>query len=480
MNFAGRRVAIAGLGVSGMAAAAALAPLGARLALADSDRSRRDRAAQVAAQSDAVVLDPANVAVDELDLVVASPGWPPTEPLLVRARAAGVPVISEVELAWRLRANADADWLTVTGTDGKTTTVKMTRAILQADGRRAQAAGNVGAPLVTAVLDPTVDVFVVELSSFQLHHTTSPRPRAAALLNVAQDHLDWHGSFEAYKQAKGRVFAGVRDALIFNADDPVSRELAAAAKAGQGTLKVGFTLRAPEAGEVGLVGSLLVDRAFSNPHEADGRPLADLADLPQLPGPAPRVPPHLAADALAAAALALAGGASPRGVREGLRAFQLDAHRLEHVDVLAGVRYVDDSKATNAHAAGAALMGFAAGSVVWIAGGLAKGAQFQDLVASRADRLKAAVLIGVDRAPLARALAPCAVPVVEIPDGPAVMSRAVAAATRLAAPGDCVLLAPASASMDQFDSYAQRGAAFREAVAELRRSASCDEKEARP
>ncbi|MDR2374522.1 MAG: UDP-N-acetylmuramoyl-L-alanine--D-glutamate ligase [Bifidobacteriaceae bacterium] len=483
VNWAGRRVGVAGLGVSGRAVVAALAPLGAELTLIDD-------AAPGA-------LAPGEVDLGRLELLVVSPGWPPHGPLLAGARAAGLPIWSEVELAWRLRANPDAPWLVVTGTNGKTTTVEMLGAMLTAGGARAATAGNVGTPLVSAVLAPQTEVFAVELSSFQLHHTRSVRPLAAAVLNVAPDHLDWHGSFEAYAAAKARIFAGVRSAAIFPADDPAVAALAAdAVSAGGGSAgggspgagqpgggpgtavaadaagsprAVGFALRAPRLGELGLIDGQLADRAFTDRRRRHAETLASLDDLAHLAGPGGRLAPHLVADALAAAALALAYGTPPDGIGPALRGFGLGPHRLAEVGRAGGVRFVDDSKATNAHAAAAALASFAPGGVVWIAGGLAKGARFESLVAACGDRLKAAVLIGLDQSQLRAALAAGApeVPVVAVAPGPDVMGRAVAAAAGLAAPGDTVLLAPASASMDQFETYADRGRQFAAAVAKL-------------
>ncbi|MDR2378325.1 MAG: UDP-N-acetylmuramoyl-L-alanine--D-glutamate ligase [Bifidobacteriaceae bacterium] len=455
MNFEGRRVAVAGLGLSGRAAARALEPTGARLTLIDDVVEAASR--------------PAEVDLAALDLLVVSPGWPPESPLLRAARAAAVPIWSEVELAWQLRANPAAQWLALTGTNGKTTTVSMLGAMLTAGGARAQVVGNVGDPLVGAVLKPETEVFAVELSSFQLAHTYSIRPLAAALLNVAPDHLDWHGSYEAYLAAKGRIFRGVQDALVHNAEDLGAVALARAADADGGARSVGFVLRAPRLGQLGVVDGLLVDRAFSKRRRRHAEAVASFDDLAHLAGADGRLAPHLAADALAAAALALAYGTEPAAIGAALRGFELGGHRLAEVGTVGGVRFVDDSKATNAHAAAAALGAFAPGSVVWIAGGLAKGARFESLVAARADRLKAAVLIGLDPGRLAEALAAKApgVPVVAVAPGPAVMARAVAAARSLAAPGDVVLLAPASASMDQFESYAERGRRFAAAVAEL-------------
>jgi UDP-N-acetylmuramoylalanine--D-glutamate ligase len=465
------RVVVAGLGVSGRAARDVLAGLGATVTTVD------DRAA------DADVADvPAFLAAGGLegaDVVVVSPGWAPGHPLLAAARAAGVPVWSEVELAWRLRADraaggGPAPWLAVTGTNGKTTTVEMLASVLTAAGRRTAAVGNVGTPVVLAATDPHLDVLAVELSSFQLHHTSSVAAEAAVVLNVAADHLDWHGSLDAYAADKGRVYTGVEVACVYNAADPTTEHLVREADVADGAVAVGFTLGAPSVGQVGLVDDVLVDRGFAALRHTHAAELATFADLAHLAGP-DGLAPHVVQDALAAAALALAHGVEPGAVAAGLRAYRPGAHRIATVAEADGVRWVDDSKATNAHAASAALASFAAGSVVWVAGGLAKGATFDALVAARADRLHAVVLIGVDAAPLADALARHApqVPVVRVDPGDtgSVMTRAVTEARRLAdarvasgAGGTTVLLAPASASMDQFASYAARGDAFAAAV----------------
>ncbi|WP_262348234.1 UDP-N-acetylmuramoyl-L-alanine--D-glutamate ligase [Cellulosimicrobium cellulans] len=458
------RVVVAGLGLSGRAARDVLAGLGARVTTVDDraeDADARDVAAFLAAGG-----------LDGVDVVVASPGWPPAHPLLAAARAAGVPVWSEVELAWRLRVDRDsgdgpAPWLAVTGTNGKTTTVEMLASVLRAAGRRTAAVGNVGTPVVLAATDPSLDVLAVELSSFQLHHTESMAAQAAVVLNVAADHLDWHGSLDAYAADKGRIYSGVEIACVYNAADRTTEDLVREAEVADGAVAVGFTLGSPGVGQVGLVDRMLVDRGFAALRHTHAAELATFDDLAHLAGP-DGLAPHVVQDALAAAALALAHGVPPEAVGAGLRAYAPGAHRIATVAEVDGVRYVDDSKATNAHAAAASLASFAAGSVVWIAGGLAKGATFDDLVARRADRLHAVVLIGEDPAPLADALARHApqVPVVRVDPGDTgtVMSRAVTEARRLAAArgaaGTTVLLAPASASMDQFASYAARGEAF--------------------
>ncbi|MBO3096191.1 UDP-N-acetylmuramoyl-L-alanine--D-glutamate ligase [Cellulomonas dongxiuzhuiae] len=472
-RFDGRTVLVTGLGVSGRAAAQVLRDRGAHVVTFD------ERAAE-ADVADAAALVAGGLA--GADLVVTSPGLAPSHPVLAAARERDVPVWSEVELAWQVRVPRDggggeaAPWLAVTGTNGKTTTVGMLESILRAAGRRTLAVGNVGTPVVLAAVDPALEVLAVELSSFQLHHTHSMAAQAAAVLNVAPDHLDWHGSLEAYAADKGRIFERAQVACVYDASDPVTEHLVREADVEDGCVAVGFTLGSPSVGQVGLVEDVLVDRGFARLRHTHAAELGTLADLAQLAGPSGVVPPHVLRNALAAAALALAHGVEAVHVRDGLRAFAPGAHRIVTVGHVDGVAYVDDSKATNAHAASASLAAFEPASVVWVAGGLAKGAAFDELVRARRDRLRGVVLIGVDRAPLREALARHApdVPVIEVDAGETepVMTRAVDSARRLAAgaPGGVpttVLLAPACASMDQFASYAARGDAFAAAVRAL-------------
>ncbi|MBO1753264.1 UDP-N-acetylmuramoyl-L-alanine--D-glutamate ligase [Actinotalea sp. BY-33] len=465
----GRRVLVAGLGVSGRAAAQVLRDRGALVTTLDHRAEDADLSTDAAVDLAAV------------DLVVASPGWSPEAPVLVQAGLRGTPVWSEVELAWRTRVDraaggGPAPWLALTGTNGKTTTVGMLAAILTAAGLRAPAVGNVGTPVLEAATDPQHDVLAVELSSFQLHFTHSMTAQAAAVLNVADDHLDWHGSRAAYAAAKARVYRGVEVGCVYPAQDPTVEEMVRAADVAEGARAVGTTLGPPGPGQLGLIDGILVDRSFHAPLADPSRTrsaaeLATLDDLAHLAGPGGVLAPHVVLDALTAAALARAHGVAPVAVRDGLRAYRPGAHRSELVAVLDEVAYVDDSKATNAHAASAALAAFEPGSVVWIAGGLAKGARFEELVADRADRLAAIVLIGVDAEPWEQAVSRHApdLPVVRVDpaDTGTVMRRAVTEARRVARPGSTVLLAPASASMDQFDSYAQRGEAFVAAVREI-------------
>lgn len=440
-GWAGLPVVVAGAGASGEAAARALLDAGAQVTVVDKAASARTAALRDAG---AAIALGAEQPPDGTALVVASPGWRPDAPLLAAARCE---VIGEVELAWRLAGPDRAPWLALTGTNGKTTTVRMLAAMLTAAGRRTVATGNVGLPVVDAVrADPPYDVLAVELSSFQLHSAPSVRPLAGALLNLAPDHLDWHGGFEPYAAAKERVWAA--GVAIGNADDP---QVARRAPAGAVT----FTLAEPGPDQLGVVGGTLVDRAFG------GGELAAVTEV----RPAG---PHNVANALAAAALARAYGTPPDAIRKGLLAFVPDPHRNEKVADVAGVAYVDDSKATNPHAAAASLTSYE--PVVWIAGGLLKGAPVDELVAAVAPRLRGAVLLGADRDRLAAAIARHAphLPVQEVTrtdDG--AMVEVVGAAAALARAGDTVLLAPAAASMDMFRDYNARGDAFAAAVRAL-------------
>jgi len=389
-------------------------------------------------------------------------------------------------MAWRLRPALPGGrqrWLAVTGTNGKTTTVRMLALMLQAAGYRAMAAGNVGTSLADVVTDPEpYPVVAVELSSFQLHWSSTIRPFAAAVLNVAAHHLDWHGTFEAYAADKARIFAPGTIA-IGNADDAPSAAMTDSARAA-GASGALFRLGEPDPGELGVVGEHLVDRAFREPGPGEprladssvldpaagaGMRLAAIADLRPSARARPAAP-HMVADALAAAALARAYGTPAAAIGSGLRAFRPDPHRITPVGNVAGVEYVDDSKATNPHAAAASLAAY--NSVVWAAGGLLKGAEadLDDLVTAAAPRLRAVVLFGADRDKIAAALERHApkVPVVEVTcTDTGAMDCVVKAAAAAAEPGDTVLLAPAAQSFDMFRDYPARGDAFAAAVRRL-------------
>ncbi|ODQ89450.1 UDP-N-acetylmuramoyl-L-alanine--D-glutamate ligase [Mycolicibacterium holsaticum] len=463
----GARVLVTGAGLTGRSVSAVLEPTGVRLTICDDDPLALQRLITPAA---VVTTAQAEANIGDYALVVTSPGFSPATPVLAAAARAGVPIWGDVELAWRLdragRFGPPRRWLVVTGTNGKTTTTSMLHAMLVAAGRRAVLCGNIGNPVLDVLAEPS-DILAVELSSFQLHWAPSVRPDAGVVLNVAEDHLDWHGSLQAYARDKARVLDG-RVAVV-GLDDPVASGLLETAAA---SVRTGFRLGEPGPNELGVRDGMLIDNAFG-----DQVRLAEVATLP-LAGPIGVL------DALGAAALARAVDVPADAVATALRGFHVGRHRAEVVATVDGVTYVDDSKATNPHAAQASIA--AHPRVVWIAGGLLKGASVDGLVASVADRLVAAVLIGRDRDLIANALSRHApnVPVVTPvagedfgvfgangtdETGQAVMTAVVAAARDLAEPGDTVLLAPAGASFDQFSSYGHRGDAFAAAVRALSR-----------
>lgn len=460
----GTHVLVAGLARTGLAAALALLADGAQVTVVDAAATGPvlERAAEVEAAGARVLLgtSPAEELPARVDLVVASPGWPPHAPLLLQAHHRGVPVWAEVELAWRMRGPDAAPWLVVTGTNGKTTTTRMVESILRADGRRARAVGNIGVPLVTVVREGDDDVLAIELSSAQLQAVRTVSAEAAVVLNLAPDHLDWHGSFEEYRAAKRVAYDRCRAVAVHNLDDPSTGALLDEASPGPGCRRVGFTLAEPGPGQVGVRDGVLLDAAVD-----DGP--TELAPVSSVHPAAP----HTVANALAAACLARAVGVAPASVRAGLEAFTPEPHRITVVGTVAGVTYVDDSKATNVHAAQTSLAAYP--SVVWVAGGQAKGADFDGLVRQHVGRLRGVVLLGADRDRIASALARHApgIPVVEVA-GPdtgdvSVMDAVVRAAHAMASAGDTVLLAPACASWDQFADYTDRGGQFAQAVARL-------------
>ncbi len=463
------RAVVAGIGVAGFAAADALQHLGASVTVLDErdDDGARDKATLLQILGVQVRLGPGagDSLPPDVDLVVTSPGWPPYAPVFAAAQARGIPVWGDVELAWRLRSGEEpAPWLCLTGTNGKTTTVQMLESMLRADGLRAIAAGNVGLPMCEVVMDPEpFDVVAVELSSHQLHWMHSLSAKSAAVLNVAPDHITWHGDVDRYQAAKASIYSQCQAACVYNVEDPQTRRMVEDAEVVEGCRAIGFTLGIPSIGMVGLVDDALADRAFIEGRDRNAAELARVSDVPT-------GAPHNVANALAAAALARSHGVSAGAVRRGLQGFSLAAHRIAEVAVVEDVRYVDDSKATNPHAALASLRSF--DSVVWIAGGLAKGATFDDLITLARPRLRAVVLLGADRAVISAALSRHApdVPVIEVAESETeVMERVVIAAASLARPGDTVLLAPACASQDLFANYSARGDAFVAAVEQLRK-----------
>lgn len=487
VDFSGMTVLVAGLGISGASVASILRSHGVRVITVDEKKLEAD-----------------SHSFDDVDwkgigLVVTSPVFTPRTPFILRAQELGIPVWSEVEFAWKTRcirteseklaaagltnaALTDSDrapWIGITGTNGKTTTTEMIAAMCVAAGLTAPAAGNIGAPVSAASQDPANDLLCVELSSFALHFTDDIALDVAVWTNVDQDHLDWHGGFENYRNDKAKALRHARRAVVYNADDEQVSAAAKAAEVQDGCELVGFTLKVPTDRQVGVVDGWIVDRSEK---------IMRVDDLNSpLHTPHGDVYPHLLADALAAVAACRAMGIPGKAIASALKSFAPDRHRIELVgqyvpgkrtptnvtgaaasDPAAAIRFVDDSKATNVHAAAASLAGFPDGSVVWIAGGLAKGSSIDGLISAYKSKFRAAIVIGVDREPFVEALVNQApdVPRIEISgrDGASVIAAAVDAAMKFAQPGDTVLLAPAAASMDQFDNMADRGDKFAQAA----------------
>jgi UDP-N-acetylmuramoylalanine--D-glutamate ligase len=457
-------VTVVGIGIAGYAAADALMQLGAPVTIVDaSDGERqRERAGILETLGATVRLGHDDVAPAETSILVVSPGLRPTAPIIVDALHRGVPVWGELELAWRLRhPDTAAAWLCVTGTNGKTTTTLMLESMLRAAGYRTASAGNIGNSLVDVVMHDELDVIAIEVGAPQLPFLHSMSPVASVCLNIADDHIDHFGSMDAYVGAKARIYERTQEAAVYNVQDPVTMRMVEEADVVEGCRAIGFTLGTPAPSMVGVVDDLLVDRAFVDDRAQSAQELGSVHDVRPFA-------PHNVANALAAAALARAFGVPATAVRDGLRDFVPAAHRIAAVGTCGGVAYVDDSKATNTHAAQTSLSAYE--PIVWIAGGMAKGQEFDELVRSARERLRGVVLLGVDRDVIAAALARHApdvpVAVVESRETGA-MVEVVAQASRLAEPGDTVLLAPGCASWDMFRDYTDRGRQFAEAVAAL-------------
>ena len=446
-----KRILIAGAGVTGIAAARALSKRGSTVALADE---------KVVEVEGFKVLSPQSVDFSQFDLFLVSPGWQEDHQLITEARAANVSLINEIDLAWSLKKPSQK-WLGLTGTNGKTSTVERTAHLVSAGGFSALACGNVGTTVIEAVeAAENYEYLVLELSSFQLHWLEDAHFVSIAILNIAHDHIDWHGSFDAYAADKISLLDKSNTAVL-NADDG---EIVTRTQHWLGR-KVFFSLDTPGPGELGIVEELLVDRAFvANPEEA-----AMISELTEVTPTAP----HNVSNALAAAGLARTVGISHESIRKAIKGFTPGKHRIEQVLEKDSITWVNDSKATNPHAASASIM--SALSVVWVAGGLAKGATMHELVERVKARVRVAILIGQDRDLIARELQEQA-PQVEIilVDAPteyirggennSLMEKVVKQAHEKAIAGDTVLLAPACASMDQFISYADRGDRFTRAV----------------
>ncbi len=459
------RVTVFGLGIAGYAAADNLTFLGAQVtAIDERDTLDLQEKKNILETLGATVILGEPLALPAVsNVVVVSPGLPPSHPVITAAIENGIPVWGELEVAWRLRdLEKPAPWLCVTGTNGKTTTTLMLESMLQAAGLRAVAAGNIGRSMIEVVMDPDpYDVIAVEVGAPQLPFVYSMSPLASVCLNVAEDHVDHFGSMSEYVATKAKIYERTQVAAIYNSSDETTLNMVREADVIEGCRAVGFTLQVPMPGEFGVVEEFLIDRTFVENTRTEATELAELEDVQ----PAAI---HNVANALAAAALARAYGIAPAAVKLGLQQFKPAAHRVAHVATINGVKYIDDSKATNAHAAQTAISSFE--NVIWIAGGDAKGQDFTELAKAVANKIKAVVLLGRDRAELKRALDEFApsVPQIEISNlAPEAIDEVVQAATNIAVSGDVVLLAPACASWDMYQNYSQRGDMFARAVLKL-------------
>lgn len=454
LNLADKRILVAGAGITGIAVAKALTAKGATVRFADE---------KVAEVSGYEVIAPHDVDAHDFDSLMISPGWREDHPLVLMARRHNKEILNEIDFAWSEKSEKapQQKWLALTGTNGKTTTVEMVEHILVTAGYSATACGNVGKTVIESVLSSeNFDYLIIELSSFQLHWLEDAHFASTAILNIADDHVDWHGSFDAYARDKVSILDKSATAIL-NGDDG---EVLSRTSHWLGR-KVFYSLDTPAPGELGVVEELLVDRAFV----ADTQEAAVFAELLEI---TPSVP-HQVSNALAAAGLARTIGVSHEQIRAGLATFKPGRHRIEEVVKLNGVTWIDDSKATNPHAAAASILSHL--SVIWIAGGLAKGASMAPLVERVSSRLKGAILIGEDRALIESALRERVpgLPIYQIDPVPGFskespdnqyMESIVQKALEISTDGDVVLLAPACASMDQFNSYGDRGDRFQDAV----------------
>ena len=440
-SLAGKNCLVIGAGVTGMACQEALVNFGANSKVFDE---------KVKTGADIV-----NEIPDGVELAIVSPGWRDDHMIISKLRSDGVEILSEIDFAWQVKQvlAPSQKWIALTGTNGKTTTIKMVESIFKAANINGLACGNVGETVIASVCaKKPLDYLAIELSSFQIHWSNLPQYESVVVLNIAEDHIDWHGSFEAYAQAKLKLLKHSNKVILNKSDSELSRRTSS-------DLITWFSLDTPNAGELGVVENLLIDRAFSaSPSQANE--IAELVDI------TPTVP-HNVLNALAAAALALSIGIKYKDIKSGLKNFSPDHHRMELVLIKNEINWIDDSKATNPHAAAASLLSNF--KVIWIAGGLAKGASMSDLVKKCASRIKSVILIGEDRELIAKAIKEYSpkievVRVNQLSDAKTLMKDVVSAAIKLAQPGDTVLLAPACASMDQFDSYVQRGQLFAQAV----------------
>lgn len=495
-DWSGLRVAVAGHGPVSFAVADTLVELGARVrVISGGSDAERDRLLEVIGAERFVAADPAAQLADltafDPELLIAVPELRLDHPLTTWAEGHGVTVWGDVELAWRLRDKTTriADWICITGTNGKSTAAQLTAHMLAAGGLRVAPAGDEHTPILDPLRDPQgYDVIVVELSGHQLARLGEISPYASACLNFAEDHIDWHGSVGNAWAAKSRVYANTQVACVYNRADPSTERMVEEADVVEGARAISFGLDSPPPSGFGIVEGILVDRGFHADRVGEAYELVTVEELSEHSLAAP----HTAQNVLAAAALARSRGVSPGEIAQAVLSFVPAPHRTQQLGERAGLQWVDDSSATNAHAADAALR--TVRDVVWILGGTPTSVSLDSLIAAHVSRLRGAVVIGAEREATLAALRSHLGdrPVVEITaadaadaadaagqadaadrdtadsDAPArIMAAAVAAAVEIGAPGDTVLFSPAAAPTDQFASAVERGLRFQAAVTEL-------------
>ncbi|MBV8490582.1 MAG: UDP-N-acetylmuramoyl-L-alanine--D-glutamate ligase [Candidatus Eremiobacteraeota bacterium] len=451
------RVLVIGLGKSGRASVRVLRGMGS--VVHATDEGNREQLApaleELAAQgADFVAPGTIEEILPELDAAVLSPGVPLNSPLVRRVQSARVPVYSEIELAYRL---CKAPIVALTGTKGKTTTTALVGHILSAVGRTARVGGNIGNPLIeeAAVADVT-DWVVAEVSSFQLESIRSFKPRISAIINISPDHLDRYFSMDEYAEAKFRIFANQNagDTFVGNLDD----ERIGALVEGEGAVRIKcralWYSREPHRHSTLYLRNLA--KIVYAPPTGDPRPI-DIMDVDEIP----LLGRHNVDNVMAATLMALAAGVEARAIREAVRTFKALPHRLTQVTEIDGVRFVDDSKATNPGSVIAAMRTFDEGHIVLIAGGKSKGTDFTEFGKVASSRTRGVVLIGAAADEMASVIRRAKVTRAES------MQAAVEAAAGLAKPGDVVLLSPGCASFDMFESADARGEAFVAAVERL-------------
>lgn len=445
MELKGKKVLVVGLGKTGVATARFLRERGAEAVLTD-ERPLADLAGSLGDLRDCCEARPhAAGAVSGIDLVIPSPGVPPVNVILAEALKRGVPILSELEVAFRFLRKP---MIAITGTNGKTTTTTLLGRVLAGSGRRVFVGGNIGDPLIGYVNGPQEDdVAVVEVSSFQLQYIETFRPLGAVLLNTTFDHIDYHGSFEQYRSAKERIFVNQQagDLAVLNADDPTSLPLSQRIRAGVRW----FSSRSPVTPGIFLDGEVLRLRA---PEGGDETYPLGMIRIPGL---------HNVENVMAVILAARFCGCSREDIVRAVGDFRGIAHRIEFAGEKAGIAFYDDSKGTNVDAVRRALESFSKPTILLL-GGRDKGGDFESLVTLIGQKVKELVLFGEAREWIQGKIGGAA----RISLSPT-LREAVAIAYRRAARGDVVLLSPGCSSFDEFSNYAERGRVFQETVKEL-------------